>query len=968
MDANGTRFHLLLGKDDWSSCTDTSDIHRPVILGDAWKADDISALAWDAERMELTLQPLLLPVPAQGTLYQPEQRRGSARDRYGNWYWIDQTKQELLVSPVGTGTTTHFWSAADGLQRIPTPTPGSFQPMQSKPSPSALQLGGLTVTTDHYLVVGVIDPAGLLIFDLYAGGSPRQVYWPEGVPFVPFDMAPHPCGGVWILDRVAKQYWALDRLFYVMTQGQANSSPSSQPHGIFQPQDGSSSNTASHPIPSVLKITNSDALPLTAHDPIALEALPDGTVLIIDSNPGHSFSLIYRYHFAQQLGNPVSTEAMKDLIEKDKQPLFHLRGYDFAFVPEHTNPSDRTPVSDRLYIVSEEGNQSYAFTLSLQGEQLIMQPHREYLPMRLFAGKGLVAAETQPYYDLTDRWIPLIEQPRPLYALNATLHTPPSSLSISGAISGATLSSNLRPAFDGRTPDCVWHRLMLDACIPLGAQVQVWSRTADDQAGLATKGWQQEPPLYKRSDGSELPFVNQSSSGYDTWELLLQQARGRYLQIQLRLSGNRRTTPHIRALRIYYPRFSYLEHYLPAIYREDKSSASFLERFLANIEGFFTTIEDKIANVQLLFTVASTPPETLEWLANWFGVALDPSWGEVKQRLFLKHAMDFFRYRGTIRGLRMALRLALEDCPDETIFTDTTEQRLQQVRIVEKYRTRYAPGVVFGDPSELAGPRLVMPMQRWNPQQGRATLLLRYADFLQQLLQQSRRVAEFPLNAQDAWQQFAQEVLGIDPSTVTSQTQDWQSRVQSAWQQFTYDTLGFVPTALPGNQVYEQRWQQFLLHRYGSVSNLNTAYSSNVSDFAQVALFAVLPSDGAPLLDWYQFEAIVLTMYNTAHRFTVLLPSVDLETIAEQQRRQDLVQRIIDLEKPAHTTFEVKFYWAFFRVGEARLGEDTLLDQGSRVPQLMTPMTLGQAYLSESYIASGHPQDRTILGRDVLNE
>ena len=44
--------------------------------------------------------------------------------------------------------------------------------------------------------------------------------------------------------------------------------------------------------------------------------------------------------------------------------------------------------------------------------------------MRLFGGKGLVAAGAQAYYDFDDGWIPLIEQRRPRYVPEATLETP----------------------------------------------------------------------------------------------------------------------------------------------------------------------------------------------------------------------------------------------------------------------------------------------------------------------------------------------------------------------------------------------------------------------------------------------------------------------------------------------------------------------------------------------------------------
>ncbi len=497
-----------------------------------------------------------------------------------------------------------------------------------------------------------------------------------------------------------------------------------------------------------------------------------------------------------------------------------------------------------------------------------------------------------------------------------------------------------RPAFDGREPDCVWHRLLLDACIPAGIEVQVESRAANDQDDLALTEWQREPHLYLRGDGSELPFLRKTSGadGNGTWELLFQHARGRYLQLKLTLRGNGRSTPRIRALRAYYPRFSYLEHYLPAIYREDNQSASFLDRFLANLEGFYTAQEDKIATVQVLFDVRSAPQEVLEWLAGWYGIALDPAWGEVRQRLFTRHAMDFFQYRGTVRGLQMALRLTFDKCPDEAIFTDLPESfsRKNRFRVVEKYRTRSTPGVVFGDPTDLIGPRLVSPMDRWLPTQGRATLNQRYSNFLHQ------QGLEFPI------------------ATPTSPA------ANALWRQFSQLTLGFVPAITTTDP---QPWQNFLARRYRRIGALNDTYLTTWDSFESIPLPGQLPQDGPPLLDWYQFESVVLAMQRTAHRFTVLLPVPQIETVDEYQRQIELTKRIIELEKPGHTIFDVKFYWALFPVGEARLGEDTLLGLGGRASQLMPPMVLGQGYLSESYLAPGFPQDATdrqILGRERL--
>jgi hypothetical protein len=310
--------------------------------------------------------------------------------------------------------------------------------------------------------------------------------------------------------------------------------------------------------------------------------------------------------------------------------------------------------------------------------------------------------------------------------------------------------------------------------------------------------------------------------------------------------------------------------------------------------------------------------------------------------------MEFFQYRGTIPGLLMALRLVLEPCPNERIFTSpyTPGSRSGAVRIVERYRTRRTPGVVLGDPTEQTGLREVTLTTRWQPSQGSESLHQRYDKFLHPTDDPSHTPVRFP---------------------ITQPTNDSEAAL---WRQFGGDVLGFTPSATDSDLP---RWRNFLARRYQHIGALNAVYRTAWTTFDIVPRPTQLPGDGAPLQDWYQFEGVVLAMHRTAHRFTVLVPTPPSETINldEHVRQLELVQRVITLEKPAHTTFAVKFYWAAFRVGEARLGDDTIIDLGARAPQFLRALVLGQGYVSENYLAPGHPYDvveRSVVGRERLGQ
>ncbi len=999
MDVNGTKFHLLLGFDDWSRCSSADgkslrEIWQNEIEGET---DTEQTFDWNNEKNAITLHRNLFQFETLPKDRPPDLnvRRGAARDRYGNWFWIDETGTKIKVLSIGSKTVSDFYPATENISE--NENAGDFQPLETGANNSSARFRGIAVTIDHFLIVGSVEPAGLLIFDLFSTGEPRRIFWREETAFAPFDIAARFGGGAFVLDRENKRYWTFDRAFNIESGKDFDSNGSAD---IFQPVDETESERNAFQTSDLKKLFSE--LPLVK-DPISIEALPDDTVLILYKPENtDDFSVLERYWRGTLLGK-LSTASIRTFVKEkanaNPPKKFRLRGYDIAFVKGSDGKRDL------LYIVSEEGNQSFAFNLICKGDlpdsvlpdlpetvvkrDFELQPVAEYFPMRLYGGKGLAAADGKVYYDLGEKILPLVKQNRPRYITDAAL---------------------LSPVFDGKEAGCVWHRIIFDGCLPPETKIEIYSRTAAEEDEIESAVWRKEPTPYLRGNGSEIPFSNNAVSkenGQGSWELLLQNAKNRYLQLQLVFAGNAQKTPRISALRVYYPRFSYLQNYLPAIYREDEQSASFLDRFLSNFEGVYTTLEDRIAAAQVLFDVRSAPTDALEWLAGWFGIALDPSWDENKRRLFIKRAVDFYQFRGTMRGLRAALRLAIYPCADESVFDAQTakEKKLDPIRIVERFQTRITPEIIPADfITKKSKPRLVEQTEKWKPEQGSDVLNRRYGGKFF-----GSKFVEFPFikpasaPAAKIWESFSLSVLGFVPSpSAALERRQWQGFLSAEYK----NEIGFLNSAhrrnyrdfenilLPNgaetnpNLIADWKkyvaetsasggnrrlWQDFLARRYRRIGQLNKIYATNWESFEFVSLFDRLPSANQPLADWYLFESVVLAMRQTAHRFTVLIPATvggrKAETLEAQKSKLELVRRIIELEKPAHTVFDFRYYWNLFRLGEVRLGADSLLGLGSRDPQLSPELVIGENFIGESRIAFDLPEkyaSRYVLGNEKL--
>ncbi|HKP76278.1 MAG TPA: phage tail protein, partial [Longimicrobiaceae bacterium] len=254
-----------------------------------------------------------------------------------------------------------------------------------------------------------------------------------------------------------------------------------------------------------------------------------------------------------------------------------------------------------------------------------------------------------------------------------------------------------------------WGRLFLDACIPAGSAVRVFTLTSDESfdepavprtpPGNQVRATVRRPdlsppmpplslypaepewfPLHRRESGRELAWVQpESGDPFVTYEAPVMAGPGRYLWVGLELTGNSRVSPRLRSLRAEVPGHDLLRR-LPKTFSREEPDAAFLRRFLALFDGLVSELENRAAFREVLLDPRATPEDMLPWLASFLGMALDERWPVARRRELVSWAAWLFRYRGTLTGLSKFLELYLGEPPV----------------ILEEYRVRGLGGAVLG--------------------------------------------------------------------------------------------------------------------------------------------------------------------------------------------------------------------------------------------------------------------------------
>jgi phage tail-like protein len=689
-DVQGSRYHLIHGAGDWGSCVEAgSGLPLQAVWAEIASGSPPGAqcpLEYDPDLgvLRLTRQTPLFHRAGHTDPLDIGTRRGAARDSYGNWFWIGEDRRSIMWRPDGesAGSPAPVWWTPDA-EAWACAVGATFRSCTAPPPPD-LVLQGLTVTTGHYLLAGYLGgdgvswPAesGLFVFDLQAGGDPLRMIWPAG--FVPSDLADTPDGGALVLDAASSVCYRLDdRLRLRGTQPAVKA--------LFQPVSG--------PLLVFTQAAEPTGSPVPANA-VSVEPGPDGSVLILESDPARGYSVLHRLDGDTLTWSSPLLDVLEviDPADPDATPQqYSVFGHDMAF--EQAGGPLAAPM---LYIADVQGKQVLAFTLDASTGHLLARP--DFLPLRRWAGRALVRAGGGVWYDFGDRWIPVEVFTECRFQTSATITT-----ALDAGIAGAS--------FDSQQPGCVWHRLFLDAQVPVGTAVSIRARASDDPDLVGVTPWNAQPASYQRTGGPELPWWDPwadvlAADGVlpdrtGTFELLFQQVTGRYLQLEITLSGGGRSSPLLRSLRAWYPRYSYVDHHLPAVYAAGDSGGAFLTRFLANFEGFYTAIEEKIEHSHLLVDARTTPAPDLPWLASWFALLLEPQWDEARRRFLVRNVDRFYRWRGTVAGLVAMLRAYLQPAVDDTIFCSPSSGA-GGVRVVESFLTR---DIAVSESGELTAAR-----------------------------------------------------------------------------------------------------------------------------------------------------------------------------------------------------------------------------------------------------------------------
>lgn len=586
------------------------------------------------------------------TAYDPERRVLSLARRHPNAnFAADSAAAEaaLLSLPHTLDDAgARYWIEGDRLMALGIGDAATPQVLRSG-------VGNVTaLAACDAALFAMLEAGALRLIDLAGRWEDVRLSDPA---FTPTRLAPAPAGGAWLLDRAQRRLarWvgaprSPDPVVYAATTVRPCAENPDPPRLVVLPGD----------------LCAADASPVA----LACNRLGEVAILIWRADGGCTLAR------RDANGNPLPTLKLDGLVRAHALAWLDDTRLAFMVAGAREAPVYRLP----------DPTESEAAT----PEPLPpLDPDGDFYPLRSHAGGPFVnALLPRAHFMATPEsgvLAPESQRVKPLTRLSVPAYV-------------AAGHARNRHALDASTPGHVWHRLYLEAEIPDSCGVRVLLAANDSAVApadtdavwyehrfgthyatarvpdLAHAAWVPQPSELPHHPG--LLHCPRTPQRAGLFTVLIQRPgtrvralAGRYLHVRVVLEGNGRTSPTVAALRAWGARFSYVDHYLPELYREsltgperdaagDATGADFLERSLGNAEGVLTLLEDRIAQAHVLTDPASAPDDALPWLGSWIGLAFDPAWPAARRRDLLRITPELYRTHGTRRGLEIALDAA----------------------------------------------------------------------------------------------------------------------------------------------------------------------------------------------------------------------------------------------------------------------------------------------------------------------
>lgn len=94
---------------------------------------------------------------------------------------------------------------------------------------------------------------------------------------------------------------------------------------------------------------------------------------------------------------------------------------------------------------------------------------------------------------------------------------------------------------------------------------------------------------------------------------------------------------------------------LPGVYRQDELAL----RLTAAFDDALAPVVSTIDNLEAYLDPDLAPPDMLRWLATWVAYPVGETWPDDRARALVRRAVELYRWRGTVKGLRALLETYL---------------------------------------------------------------------------------------------------------------------------------------------------------------------------------------------------------------------------------------------------------------------------------------------------------------------